>query len=52
MYKKLQDILMTELIEIPLVAVSKFQVVNKRLQDMYVSFTDGNPGLNSVWLKK
>jgi peptide/nickel transport system substrate-binding protein len=52
LYKKLEDILLTELIEVPLVAVSKFQVVNKRLQDMYVSFTDANPGLRNAWVKR
>jgi peptide/nickel transport system substrate-binding protein len=52
MYKTLEAILMNELLEVPLVAVSKFQVVNKRLQDMYVSFTDANPGLRYAWVKK
>lgn len=51
MYKQLQQILLTEMLEIPLVAVSKYQVVNKNLQDMYVSFTDSNPGLvRQAWL--
>jgi peptide/nickel transport system substrate-binding protein len=50
MYQKLDRVLMTELIEIPLVSVSKYQVVNAKLQDMYVAFTDFNTGLRSAWL--
>jgi peptide/nickel transport system substrate-binding protein len=50
MYQKLDRILMTELLEIPLVSVSKYQVVNAKLQDMYVAFTDFNTGLRSAWL--
>jgi hypothetical protein len=42
---------MTELLEVPLVSVSKYQVVNAKLQDMYVAFTDFNTGLRSTaWL--
>jgi ABC-type transport system substrate-binding protein len=51
MYQKLDRILMTELLEVPLVSVSKYQVVNAKLQDMYVAFTDFNTGLRSTaWL--
>jgi len=50
MYQKLDRILMTELLEIPLISVSKYQVVNAKLQDMYVAFTDFNTGLRSAWL--
>lgn len=51
MYKQLEQILLTNLIEIPLIAVSKYQVVSSKLQGMYVSFTDTNPGLvRSAWL--
>jgi peptide/nickel transport system substrate-binding protein len=51
MYKQLEALLLTELIEVPLIAVSKYQVVSRRLQDMYVSFTDSNPGLvRNAWL--
>ena len=39
---------MTELLEVPLVSVSKYQVVNAKLQDMYVAFTDFNTGLRST----
>jgi ABC-type transport system substrate-binding protein len=52
MYTQLQRILLTELLEIPLVVPYKFQVVNKKLHEMYVSFTDFNPGLRTVWLSK
>jgi peptide/nickel transport system substrate-binding protein len=51
MYKQLEQLLLTELLEVPLIAVSKYQVVSRRLQDMYVSFTDSNPGLvRNAWL--
>jgi len=51
MYQKLNRLLMTELLEVPLVSVSKYQVVNAKLQDMYVAFTDFNTGLRSTaWL--
>ena len=50
MYHKLDRILMTELLEVPLISVSKYQVVNAKLQDMYVAFTDFNTGLRSAWL--
>ena len=45
MYHELDRILMTELLEVPLVSVNKWQVVNKNLKDMYVAFTDFNTGL-------
>ena len=41
---------MTELIEIPLISVNKYQVVNTKLQNMYVAFTDFNTGLRSASL--
>jgi ABC-type transport system substrate-binding protein len=50
MYQKLNRLLMTELIEVPLISVSKYQVVNAKLQDMYVAFTDFNTGLKTAWL--
>jgi peptide/nickel transport system substrate-binding protein len=53
MYQKLDRLLMTELIEIPLISVSKYQVVNAKLQDMYVAFNDFNTGLvKNAWLNK
>jgi peptide/nickel transport system substrate-binding protein len=51
MYKQLQQILFDESLEIGLIAVSKYQVVNKKLNDMYVSFTDANEGLvRNAWM--
>lgn len=50
MYKELQKILLTELLQVPLVAVSKFQVVRKRVKNMYVAFSDFNTGLRTAWL--
>jgi peptide/nickel transport system substrate-binding protein len=50
MYQKLNRILMTELLEVPIVSVSKYQVVNAKLQGMYVAFTDFNTGLRTAWL--
>ena len=34
----------------PLVAIRKYQVVRKRVQGMYVAFSDFNTGLRTVWL--
>ena len=50
MYKELEKILLTELLQVPLVAVSKFQVVRKRVKNMYVAFSDFNTGLKTAWL--
>jgi peptide/nickel transport system substrate-binding protein len=50
-YKGAQVQLMNDLPQIGLVQVSKYQVVNKRVQGMYVAFDDFNTGLrNTVWL--
>ena len=49
-YTQLQQTLMNELLEIPLVAVYKYQVVTSRLHNMYVAFTDFNTGLRQAWL--
>ena len=38
--------------QIPLVAITKFQVVRKRVQNMYVNFNDFNTGLREVWLSE
>jgi peptide/nickel transport system substrate-binding protein len=50
MYQQLNRLLMTELLEIPLISVNKYQVVNAKLQNMYVAFTDFNTGLRSAWM--
>ena len=50
-YKGVQVQLQNDLPQIGLVQVNKFQVVNKRVQGMYVAFDDFNTGLrNNVWL--
>jgi peptide/nickel transport system substrate-binding protein len=49
-YKELQKLLLdTALLQIPLIAVQKFQVVNTRLNNMYVAFSDFNTGLRYAW---
>jgi peptide/nickel transport system substrate-binding protein len=50
-YHKLDNLLMTQLLEIPIVSVESFQVVNSNLKNMYVSFTGSNPGLRYVYLE-
>jgi peptide/nickel transport system substrate-binding protein len=50
MYTNLQQILLTELLEIPLLVAYKYQVVSKRLKNMYVSYTDFNTGLRTAYL--
>ncbi len=51
LYKDAQRRLLTDLPQIPLVQVTKYQVVRKRVQGMYVAFSDFNTGLrDSVWL--
>ena len=47
MYKEAQRRLLTGLVQVPLVAVTKFQVVSKRVQNMYVAFSDFNTGLHT-----
>ena len=50
-YKGAQVQLMNDLPQIGLIQVNKYQVVNKRVQGMYVAFDDFNTGLrNNVWL--
>ncbi len=52
LYKDAQRRLLTDLVQVPLVAVTKFQVVNRRVNNMYVAFTDFNTGLHtSVYVK-
>jgi peptide/nickel transport system substrate-binding protein len=50
MYQKLNKMLIDELVEVPLVSVSKFFVVNKRLKNIYVAFTDFNPALRTAYV--
>ncbi len=35
----------------PLVSVSKWQIVSPRLKNMYVAFTDFNTGLRNAYIK-
>ncbi len=52
MYKEAQRLLLDDLVQVPLVAVTKFQVVRKRVNNMYVAFSDFNTGLHtSVYVK-
>ncbi|MBV9173609.1 MAG: ABC transporter substrate-binding protein [Chloroflexi bacterium] len=50
LYARAQQILLTELPHIPLVQDMKYQVVRKRLQNMYVAYTDFNTGLREAWV--
>jgi peptide/nickel transport system substrate-binding protein len=51
MYKELQRILLVEQLQVPLVAVTKFQVVRRRVRNMYVAFSDFNTGLKTAWVE-
>ena len=51
MYKELQRLLLEEQLQVPLVAVTKFQVVRKRVKNMYVAFSDFNTGLKTAWVE-
>jgi len=51
LYKDAQQRIMVGLPQISLVQVTKYQVVRKRVQGMYVAFSDFNTGLrDDVWL--
>jgi peptide/nickel transport system substrate-binding protein len=52
MYQTLNKVLLTEVLQVPLVSRSKFQVVSNKLKNMYVAFSDFNPGLRYVYLVK
>ena len=45
-----KQLLDSVLIEIPLIAVQKFQVVRTRVNNMYVAFSDFNTGLRYAWV--
>jgi len=49
-YQDAQRALMLNPVQIPLVAIKKYQVVRKRVKNMYVAFSDFNTGLRNVWL--
>ena len=50
MYKNAQKQLWNNPIQMPLVAIRKFQVASKRVQNYYVAFSDFNTGLRETWL--
>jgi peptide/nickel transport system substrate-binding protein len=50
MYKAAQQALWDNPIQMPLVAIRKYQVYTKRVQNMYVAFSDFNTGLRTAWL--
>lgn len=52
LYKDAQQRLLTQVPHVPLVAVTKWQVVRKRVQNMYVGFDDFNTGLRETWLSE
>jgi len=51
MYQTLNKDLEDESVEIGLISVSKFFVVNKRLKNIYVAFTDFNPALRTAYIE-
>jgi peptide/nickel transport system substrate-binding protein len=52
MYQRLNKVLLEEALQVPLVSFSKFQVVSNKLKNMYVAFSDFNPGLRYTYLVK
>ena len=50
LYQAVQRELLLNPVQIPLVAIKKYQVVRRRVQNMYVAFSDFNTGLRNVWL--
>ena len=51
MYKEAQRLLLEDLVQVPLVSVTKFQVVRTRVRGMYVAFSDFQTGLHSsAWV--
>ncbi len=50
MYRDAQTALWDDPIQMPLVAIRKYQVFNKRVQNMYVAFSDFNTGFREAWL--
>jgi peptide/nickel transport system substrate-binding protein len=50
MYKAAQRQLWDNPVQMPLVAIRKYQVATKRVQNHYVAFSDFNTGLRTAWL--
>ena len=51
MYREAQRILFDESIQVPICVVKKFQVVRRRVNNMYVAFSDFNTGIRYVYIK-
>lgn len=51
-YKAAQRALLLNPVQVPLVAIKKYQVVRTRVSNMYVAFSDFNTGLRTVWLNR
>ena len=49
-YKAAQRALLLNPVQIPLVAIKKYQVMRTRVKNMYVAFSDFNTGLRNMWL--
>ena len=50
MYRAAQEALWDDPIQMPLVAIRKYQVFNRRVRNMYVAFSDFNTGFRTAWL--
>jgi peptide/nickel transport system substrate-binding protein len=51
MYKRIQEIILTEVPNLYTVQDKKIQIVRGRVKNMYVSFTDFNTGLREAWVE-
>ena len=51
MYRQAQRLLLDDLIQVPLFTVKKFQVVRRRVNNMYVAFSDFNTGIRYVYFR-
>jgi len=50
LYRRMQEIILTDWPQIPLVNAMKYQVVRKRVNGMYVAYNDTEQGLTGVWV--
>ena len=48
-YRRIDEIVMTDWPEIPIAVAMKYMVVRKRLHDMYASYEDTERGLIEAW---
>lgn len=51
MYRRIQEIILTEVPNLYTVQDKKIQIVRSRVKNMYVSFTDFNTGLREAWVE-